>query len=64
MRHLITRRMLLTRNAWMRSANRNNGNNVAIANSNGNCNNNNAVNGNRLSADREASRERASREAR
>ena len=36
----------------MRSANRNNGNNVANVNSSGNCNNNNAINGNRAAPDR------------
>lgn len=35
----------------MRSANRNNANNVAIVNSSGNCNNNNAINGNRVAPD-------------
>jgi len=41
-----------TRNVWMRSANRGNGNNVANVNSTGNCNNNNAVNGYRVAPDR------------
>lgn len=40
----------------MRSANRGNGNNVAIVNSSGNCNNNNAINGNRAAPDRAAIR--------
>lgn len=40
----------------MRSANRGNGNNVAIVNSSGNCNNNNAINGNRVAPDRAAKR--------
>lgn len=41
-----------TRNVWMRSANRGNGNNVANVNSSGNCNNNNAINGYRVAPDR------------
>ena len=47
----------VTRNVWMGSANRNNGNNVAIVNSSGNCNNNNAINGYRLAPDRAGKRE-------
>lgn len=39
-------------NVWMRSANRNNGNNTFIVNSSGNVNNNNAQNANRCAPDR------------
>lgn len=41
----------MARNVWMRSCNRNNGNNVAVVNASGNCNDNNAVNGNRVAPD-------------
>ena len=37
----------MAQNVWERSANRGNGNNVALCNSSGNCDNNNAYNGNR-----------------
>ena len=47
----------VTRNAWMSSANRSNGNNAAIVNSQGNCNNNNAINGYRAAPDRARKRE-------
>ena len=41
-----------TRNVWMRSANRGNGNNVANVNSTGNCSNSSAVYGYRAAPDR------------
>lgn len=54
---ISSRTQAVTRNVWMRSANRGNGNNVAIVNSTGNCNNNNAINGYRVAPDRAAKRE-------